>query len=63
MACAKETENKVKEANSRRRACERRLAEICSLSPALDKLRVGDNDKEDGNDEMLACRIMFQTMR
>ena len=24
-----------------------------SLSPALDKLRVGDNDNEDGNDEMV----------
>ena len=32
---------------------ERRLAELCSLSPALDKLRVGDNDNEDGNDEMV----------
>ena len=42
---------------------ERRLAEICSLSPALDKPREGDNDKEDGNDEMVACRIMLQTMR
>ena len=32
---------------------ERRLAEICSLSPALDKPREGDNDKEDGNDELV----------
>ena len=32
---------------------ERQLAEICSLSPALDKLRVGDNDNEDGIDEMV----------
>ena len=28
------------------------LAEIYSLSPRLDKLRVGDNDSEDGDDEM-----------
>ena len=32
---------------------ERQLADIYSLSPALDKLRVGDNDNEDGIDEMV----------
>ena len=45
--------NKKLNKRTREEERERRLAELCSLSPALDKLRVGDNDNEDGIDEMV----------
>ena len=68
----KDLNNKLQKRIREERECQ--LAEIYSLSPALDKLRVGDNDSEDedGNDGMVELqgggrkiqrRIMFQTMR